>query len=78
MTAAEPATRPTEEQMEKGLKTGALGLVSSIVMGVASTAPAYSLAATLGLVVAAVGLGPPSWRSWPSCRCCSPPSATAS
>lgn len=37
---------------EKGLKTGALGLVSSIVVGMASTAPAYSLAASLGFVVA--------------------------
>ena len=36
---------------EKGLKTGALGLLSSIVVGVASTAPAYSLAASLGYVV---------------------------
>jgi amino acid transporter len=36
---------------EKGLKGGALGLVSSIVVGVASTAPAYSLAASLGFVV---------------------------
>ena len=35
----------------KGLKGGALGLVSSVVVGVASTAPAYSLAATLGFVV---------------------------
>jgi len=59
MTAADEALGPTEEQIEKGLKPGALGLVSSIVMGVASTAPAYSLAATLGLVVAAVGLGSP-------------------
>ena len=33
----------------KGLKTGALGLASATVIGVASTAPAYSLAATLGL-----------------------------
>jgi hypothetical protein len=31
---------------EKGLKGGALGLISSVVVGVASTAPAYSLAAT--------------------------------
>ena len=45
--------------MEKGLKTGALGLVSATVMGVASTAPAYSLAATLGFIVAVVGLGSP-------------------
>ncbi|HEY1701990.1 MAG TPA: APC family permease [Trebonia sp.] len=49
----------TEDQVGKGLKTGTLGLVSTIVMGVASTAPAYSLAATLGFVVAVVGLGAP-------------------
>ncbi|WP_232837903.1 amino acid permease [Streptomyces atratus] len=39
----------------KGLKSGALGLWSSVAIGLASTAPAYSLAATLGLIVAAVG-----------------------
>ena len=48
-----------EVQVEKGLKSGALGLVSTTVMGVASTAPAYSLAATLGFIVAVVGLGSP-------------------
>ncbi|MGW7003503.1 APC family permease [Streptomyces sp. NPDC054933] len=44
---------------EKGLKTGALGLFSSLAIGLASTAPAYSLAATLGLIVASVGLQAP-------------------
>jgi amino acid transporter len=44
---------------DKGLKAGALGLVSSVVIGVASTAPAYSLAATLGFIVAFVGLQSP-------------------
>ena len=39
---------------EKGLKTGALGFVSSVVIGVASTAPGYSIAASLGAVAAAV------------------------
>ncbi|HEX9041897.1 MAG TPA: APC family permease [Trebonia sp.] len=48
-----------EQQVEKGLKSGALGLVAATVMGVASTAPAYSLAATLGFIVAVVGLGSP-------------------
>jgi amino acid transporter len=49
-----------EDPGEKGLKSGALGLISSIVVGVASTAPAYSLAATLGFVVIAIGgLGAP-------------------
>jgi hypothetical protein len=49
-----------EDPGEKGLKGGALGLLSSVVVGVASTAPAYSLAATLGFVVIAInGLGAP-------------------
>jgi len=46
-----------EEYRDKGLKGGALGLLSSIVMGVASTAPAYSLAATLGFIVLVAGIG---------------------
>jgi amino acid transporter len=58
-TAANVPPGAVEEQTEKGLKTGALGLVSATVMGVASTAPAYSLAATLGFIVAVVGLGSP-------------------
>src|SRR5580692_11715437 len=58
-TAEDAPPGLVEQQVEKGLKTGALGLVSSVVMGVASTAPAYSLAATLGLIVVAVGLGAP-------------------
>src|ERR1700753_3430835 len=44
---------------EKGLKSGALGLASSVVIGVSPTAPAYSLAATLGLVVSFVGIQTP-------------------
>ncbi|HEX6974537.1 MAG TPA: APC family permease [Vicinamibacterales bacterium] len=46
----------------KGLKTGAIGYISNVVIGVASTAPAYSLAATLGFIVAVpgVGLGAPA------------------
>ena len=49
-----------EESGGKGLKVGALGLVSSLVIGVASTAPAYSLAATLGFVALVVGLQSPA------------------
>src|SRR5690348_4586603 len=59
MAIFSPGLRPVEEPRDKGLKAGALGLVSSVVMGVASTAPAYSLAATLFFVVAAVGLKSP-------------------
>jgi amino acid transporter len=39
-----------------GLKQGALGRVESAVMGVAGVAPAYSIAASTGALVAAVGL----------------------
>src|ERR1700683_321977 len=60
MSATAPELQPIEEYRDKGLKPGALGLISSIVMGVASTAPAYSLAATLFFVVAAVGLKSPA------------------
>ena len=49
-----PATGKVEN---KGLKTNAIGYVSNIVIGVASTAPAYSLAATLGFIVADKGVG---------------------
>ena len=44
----------------KGLKVGALGLVASLVIGVASTAPAYSLAASLGFVTLSVGIFAPA------------------
>ncbi|MEO6115051.1 MAG: APC family permease [Pseudolysinimonas sp.] len=50
MTASVP-TRTSNEVDSKGLRPGALGLVSSVVVGVASTAPAYSLAAALGFIV---------------------------
>jgi amino acid transporter len=43
--------------MDKGLKKGALGYVSNVVIAVASTAPAYSLAATLGFIAAVAGVG---------------------
>src|SRR5581483_2652514 len=48
------------EARQKGLRTGAIGVVSATVIGVASTAPAYSMAATLGLVAAVVGLMSPA------------------
>ncbi|MGY1855495.1 APC family permease [Modestobacter sp. SYSU DS0290] len=48
------------QAVDKGLKRGALGLASSIVLGVSSTAPAYALAATLGFVVIAVGVKAPA------------------
>ncbi|WP_068269581.1 APC family permease [Aldersonia kunmingensis] len=41
------------------LRAGALSFGSSVVIGVASAGPAYSITATLGLIVAAVGLQTP-------------------
>jgi len=61
MAAPTVAERPSHPDLvAKGLKPGALGLLSSVVIGVASTAPAYSLAATLGFIVAVVGLQAPA------------------
>ncbi len=48
---------PPSGVMDKGLKKNAIGYLSNIVIGVASTAPAYSLAATLGVIVAVGGVG---------------------
>jgi len=59
MATAREAVAPTEQPLEKGLRSGALGLISSTVIATASVAPAYSIAATLGFVVAAVGLRSP-------------------
>ncbi len=60
----ESATVPTTAVLpegsgagDKGLKANAIGFVTGVVIGVASTAPGYSLAASLGLVVAVVGIG---------------------
>ena len=58
MAIAEPSARPAVA--DKGLQAGALGLVGNVVIGLAAVAPAYSLAATLGYVVLAVGEKAPS------------------
>jgi amino acid transporter len=47
--------QPAPTVTDKGLQAGALGLVGNVVIGLAAVAPAYSLAATLGYVVLAVG-----------------------
>ena len=51
--AGAPASGKVEE---KGLKRNAIGYVSNVVIGVASTAPAYSIAATLGFIAAEPGV----------------------
>ncbi len=50
-----PVTGTDGTAVGKGLKGGSLGLLGSVVVGMASTAPAYSLAASLGFIVASGG-----------------------
>ena len=42
--------------IDKGLKKNAIGYLSNVVIGVASTAPAYSIAVTLGFIAADEGV----------------------
>lgn len=58
MTAAR-TTEGSGTAAGKGLAKGRLGLFGSTVMGLASTAPVYSLVATLGFVIAEVGAQAP-------------------
>ena len=60
-TSAPPAppAAPGPSVAQKGLKLGAIGLISSIVIAVASTAPAYSLTSALGSVAGEVGAKSP-------------------
>jgi amino acid transporter len=60
MATAEQAIGTQEQPLDKGLKSGALGLISSTVIATASVAPAYSIAATLVFVVGAVALQAPA------------------
>jgi amino acid transporter len=57
-TVPQPTVRIELE--DKGLKSNAISYLSNIVIGVASTAPAYSLAATLGGVAALVAIHGPA------------------
>jgi amino acid transporter len=60
MTSDAQAARLPEGHIatgDKGLKADALGFMSNLVIGVASTAPAYSLAATLGFITVINGVG---------------------
>ena len=59
-TVIEPsAGAPIEAHEGKGLKDGAIGLLSNTVIAIASVAPAYSLAAALVFVVGYVGFQSP-------------------
>lgn len=59
LTQSEPGGDTGAIRAQKGLSNGTLGVVGSTVIGLASTAPLYSLAATLGYVIIAVGAQAP-------------------
>ena len=48
-------TTPPDGTTGKGLRRDSVGLLASVALGLSSVAPAYSIAATLGFVVMAVG-----------------------
>jgi hypothetical protein len=48
------------EVTEHGLKGNAIGFGDALIIGIASTAPAYSLAAVIGLVVVTIGVQAPA------------------
>jgi amino acid transporter len=60
MATTEHVVEPVEQPVDKGLKPGALGLISTTIIATASVAPAYSIAATLVFVVGAVALQSPA------------------
>ena len=66
MTSAAASPEPTPARDEaalpgkKGLAQNAIGFGEGLVIGLASTAPAYSLAAVLGSIVLALGLVAPA------------------
>jgi amino acid transporter len=59
LTPADHTLPGGSRTLGKGLAAGTLGLWGSVVIGLASTAPVYSLVATLGFVVLAVGAQAP-------------------
>jgi amino acid transporter len=56
MAQSAPAEPQAPATGAKGLKKDAIGFVDALVIGLASTAPAYSLAAVIGLIVVDAGL----------------------
>ncbi|HLY36023.1 MAG TPA: amino acid transporter, partial [Candidatus Limnocylindria bacterium] len=54
--AAKPRSADPTPAGSPGLKKGAISYLSNVVIGVASTAPGYSLAATIGFIVGTAGI----------------------
>lgn len=59
-SAVSSGTTTTPGTGSKGLKQDAIGFVDALVIGLASTAPAYSLAAVIGLIVVDAGVQAPA------------------
>jgi amino acid transporter len=59
MATAQQSAGSIEQPLDKGLKSNAIGLISTTIIATASVAPAYSIAATLVFVVLIVGLQAP-------------------
>ncbi|MFE7244902.1 APC family permease [Streptomyces sp. NPDC057580] len=54
-TSAGPRAGASPSPIGKGLRRGSVGLLGVVALGLSSTAPAYSIAVTLGLVTMTVG-----------------------
>ena len=54
------AERSAAEAEQAGLKANAIGFLDALVIGLASTAPAYSLAAVMGTLAVVVGVQAPA------------------
>ncbi len=59
MTSADPPLPAERAAPEAELKHGAISFLDALVIGLASTSPAYSLAAVIGPIVALVGIYAP-------------------
>jgi amino acid transporter len=59
VAAGRAAEERHAEHVDKGLKKNAIGFLDGLCIGLASTAPAYSLAAVIGSIVVAVGIHAP-------------------
>ena len=57
--AHDPGHKAEADLQDKGLSHNAIGLVGSVVLGISSTAPAYTLTATIGILVTAVAIKTP-------------------
>ncbi|WP_374209533.1 APC family permease [Microbacterium sp. HD4P20] len=60
MPVAEASAPPTGELSKKGLSAGTVGMIGAVVIGISTIAPAYTLTASLGPTVSAVGVQVPA------------------